>query len=160
MKYNLITSVKKETQNVKNLVENCIAAPVNTKILFESADKVIGNAIAAIKSGKNPFETMPGSRDVLAGLILLSDSDNREALNVNQKKFDLIAQYASKKENVQKHVAQFAQEHGQSLIKNLDAVVNNSDRREFLVKKLIQTQNVWNQAKHQVSRQKELSKIA
>lgn len=156
MKYNLITSVKQERQHIENLVENCSATPIDTMLLFEAADKAIGKAIASLKAGKNPFEADPNFRDVLAGLMLLAKPTNREALNIDQKKFDIISQYANEKESVQKYVAQFARNHGQSLIKNLDAYVADEQRRPILVKKLIQHQNEWSQAKHKSNQGKDV----
>jgi len=156
-KYNLITSVKQEKQHIENIVENCTAAPVDTTLLFEAADKAIGKAIAALKAGKNPFKDDPNYRDMLAGLMLLASDTNREALNINQKKFDVISQYTSEKEDVQKYVAQHARNSGPSLIKNLDSYVNAyKDRRSVLVKKLVQHQNMWSQAKHKAGRGKEV----
>ncbi len=154
--YKLITSIKQETQYIDNIVENCTAAPVDTNLLFEAADKALGKAIAAINAGKNPFEDT-GFRDVIAGLMLLAKDTNREALNVNQKKFNLVAQFSSDREDVQKFVAQHARDSGPSLIKNLDAYVNaDKDRRSVLVKKLIQHQKVWSQSKHIANRGKDV----
>ncbi len=102
------SALDKEISETQNLYENCKAAPVDTSLLIEAADKLIGNTIAALKAGKNPFETMPGSQETLAGLMLLAKNTNREALNINQKKFDLISQYADEKDNIKKYVAQIA----------------------------------------------------
>jgi len=156
MKYNLITSIKQQESHIKNLVENCTAAPVDTMLLFEAADKAIGRAIGALNAGKNPFENDPNYRDMLAGLMLLATDTNREALNMNQKKFDIISQYTSEKESVQKYVAQIGRKHGQSLIKKLDAYVADRGRRPVLVKKLIQHQTEWSKAKHKANRGKEV----
>lgn len=157
--YKLITSVKQEKQHISNLCENCVAAPVKTKLLFEAADKLIGNVIAALNAGKNPFEVMPGSRDVLAGLMLLAKETNRDALNLNQKKFDLISQYTSEKESVKKFVAQIAQKHGQSLIRNLEAYVVDRDRRGVLKGKLQRLQSEYSRAKQKVNKGKEVSNV-
>lgn len=147
--YNLITSVKKEKERIDNIFENCSMAPVDARVLCESADKVLGNAIAALKSGKNPFED-PNFTSVVAGLMLLTKPTNREALNINKKKFNLIAQKASDSKAVQKFVAQQAQKSGQSIIENLPAYAANEKRREILIRKLIQHQNEWNQVKHKM----------
>ncbi len=157
--YNLITSVKQERQHIENLVENCTAAPVDTKLLFEAADKTLGKAIASIKAGNNPFVDTE-FRDVIAGLMLLAKPTNREALNIDQKKFDIISQFTSEKKDVQKYVAQHARNSGPSLIKNLDAYVANEDRRKILVAKLIQHQNEWSQAKHKSNQGKDVRQLA
>ncbi len=149
--YKLINSVKSQTQHVENLCENCVAAPVDTAALFEAADKLLGNTIASLKSGKNPFETMPGSRDVVAGLMLLAKNTNREALNLTPKKFNLISQDISDKKIIQKYVANLAQKYGPSLIKNLDAYVIDNNRREVLIRKLVQIQSEYSRAKQKVN---------
>ena len=156
--YNLINSVKLQSQHVENLCENCIATPVDTIALFEAADKLIGNTIAALKAGKNPFETMPGSRDVVAGLMLLAKKTNREALNLTPKKFNLISQDISDKKIIQKYVANLAQKYGPSLIKNLDAYVADDNRREVLTRKLVQIQSEYSKAKQKVSQDDEIRK--
>ena len=150
MKYDLITSVKQETKHIENLCENVQAAPVDTALLFESADKYIGGAIGALKHGKNPFETMPGSRDILAGLMLLAKETNRQALNITPKKFDIISQKTSEKDSIKKYVANIAQKHGQSLIKNLDAYMASDDRRGVLTRKLVQIQTEYSRAKQKI----------
>ena len=156
--YKLINSVKSQSQHVKNLCENCTATPFDTIALFEAADKLLGNTIAALKSGKNPFETMPGSRDVVAGLMLLAKKTNREALNLTPKKFNLISQDISDKKNIQKYVANLAQKYGPSLIKNLDAYVADNNRREVLTRKLVQIQSEYSKAKQKVSQDDEIRK--
>ncbi len=157
--YKLITSVKQENQHINNLCENCVAAPVNTKLLFEAADKLIGNVIAAINAEKNPFEVMPGSEEVLAGLMLLAKETNRDALNLPQKKFDVISQYVGKKESLKKYVAQIAKTNGQSLIANLKAYVVDRDRRGVLKRKLVQLQSEYSRAKQKVSNDRKVSKV-
>jgi len=154
----LIQSLDKEISETQNLYENCEAAPVNTDLLIEAADILIGNAIAALKAGKNPFETIPGSQETLAGLMLLAKNTNREALNINQKKFDLVSQYVDEKDNIKKYVAQLAQKHGQSLIKNLGAYVAQADKREILTKKLVQLQTAYSQVKQKAKHGEEVSK--
>ena len=152
----LIRQIKSEVSHVANLCENIQAAPVDTNLLFESADKYIGNAIGALKSGKNPFETMPGSREVLAGLMLLAKDTNREALDIKQKAFDVISQKTSEKDSIKKYVANLAKTHGPSLIKNLDAYMANDDRRGVLTRKLIQLQNEYSRAKNKLDHGKEI----
>ncbi len=154
--YDLITSIKQETQHIENLVENCSAAPIKTMLLYEAADKAIGRAIGALNAEKNPFENDPNFRDLIAGLMLLAKNTNREALNVNRKKFDLIAQYASEREDVQEYVAKFGRNNGQSLIKNLDAYVVDRKRRPVLIMKLIQHQTEWSKAKHKANQGQEV----
>ena len=148
MKYELINSIKNESESAKALFENCTAAPIDILIILESADKLIGNVIAALKAGKNPFETIPGSKEQIVGLMLLANETNREALNVNDKKFDLISQKASDSKAVQKFVAQIAQSNGPSRIKNIEAYVTDDTKREVLAKKLVKLQNVYSTVKH------------
>lgn len=153
---NLIKEIKSEVDHIANLCENIQAAPVDTNLLFESADKYIGIAIAALKNGKNPFETIPGSRDVLAGLMLLSKDTNREALQIKQKAFDIISQKTSEKESIKKYVANLARKYGPSLIKNLDAYIASDDRRGVLTRKLIQLQSEYSRAKNKIDHGKEI----
>lgn len=157
--YKLITSVKQENEHINNLCENCVSASIDTKLLFEAADKLIGNVIAAINAGKNPFEVMPGSEEVLAGLMLLIKKDHRDALNMPQKKFDVISQYISKKESLKKHVAQIGKTNGQSLIANIKAHVTDRDRRDVLKRKLVQLQSEYSRAKQKVSNDRKLSNV-
>lgn len=156
----LIKEIKTEVDNITNLCENIQAAPIDSTLLFESADKYLGGAIGALKHGKNPFETMPGSREVLAGLMLLAKDTNRQALNLNQKKFDLISQYTSDKESVKKYVANLAKKHGPSLIKNLDAYMADENRRSVLTKKLVQLQTEYSSVKQKVQQGEMRKQIA
>ena len=157
--YKLITSVKQENNRVNNLCENCVAAPVKTELLFEAADKLIGNVIAAINAGKNPFEILPGSDEVIAGLMLLAQEDHRDALNIPAKKFDLISQYTGEKESVKKFVAQIGRNSGPSLIKQLKVHVIDRDLRAALKRKLVNLQIEYSRAKQKVGKDKEFSKV-
>jgi hypothetical protein len=157
--YDLITSIREESFQVKTLCENISTAEFGLDLLFESADKYIGNAIAALNAGKNPLETMPGSEAVLAGLILLAKETNREAMNLKPKKFDVVTQFTNEKESVKKAVAQKAKDHGPSLIKNIRAYVADPDRRVVLKKKLVHLQNVYSQAKQQSRKNRDVSKV-
>lgn len=148
--YKLIESVKQQAQQIENVCENVQAAPFKADLLFESADKYLGGAIGALNHGKNPFESMPGSLEVLAGLILLAKDSNRQALNLDQKKFDVISQYTSEKDSVKKFVANQAKKYGPSLIKNLNAAVMDENRRPVLKKTLVHAQNVWSQARQKL----------
>ncbi len=159
MKYKLITSIKQEKQRIDNICENCVAFPVNTKLLFESADKFIGNIIAAINGGKNPFEITPGSEKVLAGLILLAKETNREALNLNPKKFDIVSQYTSKDKKVREKLALLAKNKGPSLIANLKAHMTDPDRRKVLKGDLVKLQTQYSRAKQKVKKDQSVSKV-
>lgn len=149
MTFSLIDDIRNEVDDAAQLFENCLAVPHDTVLLAEEADRVIGNVIGALKAGKNPFETIPGSRDVLAGLMLLAKETNRDALNLNPKKFNLIAQFIDKKEAVRKYVVDVARKHGQSLISNLDAYMSEKDKRDVLIKKLYKLQKAYSQVKQQ-----------
>ncbi len=148
--YNLIKEVKRNSTHIANLCENIQVAPINPTLLFEAADKYIGAAIGALKAGKNPFETIPGSREVLAGLMLLAKETNRQALNLDPKKFDIISQKTSEKDSIKKYVANLAQKYGPSLIKNLDAYMADENRRGVLTKKLVQLQNEYSAVKQKL----------
>lgn len=153
---NLIKSVQSEVKTIETLYENVTATPFGINTLVESADKLIGSAIASLKAGKNPFEINPESREVIAGLMLLAKDSNREALNINDKKFDLVSKFANEKDAIKKYVAGFAQKHGQSLIKNLEGYVNEEDKREVLTKKLIQLQHIYSKVKQKASSQEQV----
>ena len=62
----LIKSIRAEFKKTRILIENVEATPFNMELIAEAADKFIGAAIGALKAGKNPFETMPGSEEVMA----------------------------------------------------------------------------------------------
>lgn len=156
----LIKSIKRETSFVQTICENVETSQIDAKLLFEAADKYIGNVIGALNSGKNPLETIPGSAEILAGLILLATDTNRQALNINDKKFSLVTQYTSDKEAVKKYVAQQAKDHGQSLIKNISAYVADSDRRDVLKRKLVQLQSLYSQAKQKNRKSQEFAKVS
>lgn len=153
--FKLTESIKQEAEQIEILLENCNKTPYKPVLIAEAADKIIGHAIAALKAGKNPFETMPGSREILAGLMLLAKPTNRESLNMNQKKFDLITQQLGEKQALKKYVANIAQHHGKSLVKALDAYVQEKDKREVLTKKLVQLQNAYSQVKHKAGQTQE-----
>lgn len=158
MKYNLITSIKQEKQYIDNLCENCVAFH-DTKLIFESADKFIGNVIASINAGKNPFEINPGSEKVLAGLILLAKDTNREALNLNPKKFDIISQYTSKDKKLREKLALLGEKRGPSLVANLKAHMADSNRRKVLKGELVKLQTTYSQAKQKVKKDQNISKV-
>lgn len=158
MNLNLIDSINSEVEEIEQLYENCVAVPFDIKLICESADVYIGHAIAALKAGKNPFETIPGSKEIIAGLLLLAKDTNREALNLNKKKFDLISQLFTKKDALKKYVADVAKKHGQSLLKNLDLYVSEKDKRQILTKKLVQLQNAYSQVKHKANQGQEVKK--
>ena len=158
-KYNLITTVRKDSEAVDALYENIKISKINPELLFEAADKYIGNAIAALNAGKNPLETMPGSEAVLAGLILMAKDVNRDAMNITPKKFDLVSQYTSDKESVKKFVAQKAKDHGPSIIANLKAHVADPDRRDVLKRLLVRVQNVYSKTKQKAQKSQEFAKV-
>ena len=150
MNFELIDDIRTEVDTAELLHENCLAVTDNVVLLCEEADKLIGKAIGALRGGKNPFETVPGSRELLAGLMLLAKESNREGLNINDKKFDLISKFVDQKEGIKKYVSKVATTHGQSLLKNLDAHVAQSDKRKVLAKKLSKLQQAYSTVKHAV----------
>ena len=156
--FKLITSIKREKQQIDNICENVAAFP-NTKLFFESADKFIGNIIASINGGKNPFEINPGSEKVLAGLMLIAKETNREALNLNQKKFSIISKNTSEDKELRKKLALIAKTNGPSLIVDLKAHMADPDRRNVLKKELFKVQNIYSQAKQKVKKDQNISKV-
>ena len=150
MSFDLINDINDEVNEVDVLLENCLATEQDVDILCEEADRVLGRTIAALKAGKNPFETMPGSRELVAGLMLLAKQTNRSALNINDKKFDLISKFVDEKEGVKKFVSSLANTHAKSLLKNLDAHVGDADKRKVLAKKLTKLQQSYGTVKHKV----------
>ena len=153
----LIKSIEKETTYIQNICETVEATQMD---IFEAADKYIGGVIGALNGGKNPLETMPGSAEVLAGLILLATDTNRDAMNVNKKKFDLAVQFTSDKEQVKKYVAQLGKDNGPSIIQNIHAYVADPDRRDVLKRKLVGLQRIFSQAKQKTRKNREMVKIA
>ena len=159
-KYKLITSIKQEKQHIDNICENVVVFP-DTKLFFESADKYIGNIIAILndKNQRNPFEAIPGSIKVLAGLILLAKETNREALNINPKKFSIVAQKTSEDKELRKKLALIADNSGPSLIANLKAYMADPDRRDVLKRDLYKLQNQYSRAKQQSKKDQNISKV-
>ena len=148
MAFELIEDIRTEVDTADLLYENCLTITDDVALLCEEADKLIGKAIGALRGGKNPFEMNPGSRELIAGLMLLAKESNREGLNIDQKKFDLISKFVDQKEGIKKYVAKVASTHGQSLLKNLDAHVAQSDKRKILAKKLSKLQQAYSTVKH------------
>ena len=148
MAFELIDDIRTEVDTAVLLYENCSAITDDITLLCEEADKEIGKVIGALRGGKNPFEMVPGSRELIAGLMLLAKESNREGLNIDQKKFDLISKFVDQKEGIKKYVRKVATTHGQSLLKNLDAHVAQSDKRKILAKKLAKLQQAYSTVKH------------
>lgn len=151
MNFKLIDDINEEINTADILYENCSIITDNIELLAEEADKLIGKAIAALNAGKNPFETIPGSRELIAGLMLIAKESNRDALNINDKKFDLISQFVDEKDGVKKYVSKIGTLHGKSLLKNLDSHVSQSDMRKVLAKKLTKLQQSYSTVKHRAS---------
>lgn len=158
-KYNLIESIKNQSSDAQILYENIKTAPFNTVELLEAADKYIEKLIVALKSGKNPFEIIPGSDQVLAGLILLRTDVNREALNMPEKNFSIIAQKLSTSDRVKKFVAKQAKNSGK-LVANLKAMAADPDHRVRLGRKLYSLQQLYSQVKHKAKRDQEFRSVA
>lgn len=152
MTFNLIEDIRDEVDTVTLLSENCLLVTENVVLLTEEADRLIGKAIGALRAGKNPFEKHPGLRELIAGLMLLAKESNRSGLNIDQKKFDLITQFVDEKEGIKKYVSKVATTHGQSLIKNLDAHVQQGEKRSILAKKLSKLQQAYSTVKQSALR--------
>lgn len=158
-KFQLVEAVRKDAEAVDVLSENIKISKIDHELLFEAADKYIGGAIGALNHGKNPLETMPGSEEVLAGLILMAKETNRQAMNITPKKFDLVSRYTSDKESVKKYVAQQAKNHGPSIIANIKAHVADPDRRDVLKRLLVRTQTVYAKTKQRANKSQEFAKV-
>lgn len=155
----LIKAIREETDHVEALCENIKISKIDPEILFEAADQYLGGAIGALNAGKNPIETMPGSEEILAGLILLAKDSNRDAMNITPKKFDLVTQFTSDKESVKKFVAQQAKSHGPSVIANIKAHVADPDRRDVLKRLLVRVQNVYSRTKQRSRKSQEFANV-
>lgn len=158
-KYQLVESVRKDAEAVDALYENIKISKIDSELLFEAADKYLGAAIGALNAGKNPLETIPGSEEVLAGLILMAKDVNREAMNITPKKFDIVSQYTSDKESVKKFVAQKARDHGPSIIANIKAHVADPDRRDVLKRLLVRVQGVYSKTKQKARKSQEFANV-
>lgn len=148
MMFNLIKEVNEEVNEVNYLFEVCQESKYSVDVLCEAADRWLGRVLVALRSGKNPFETMPGSKEVVAGLMLLNNPNNREALNISDEKFDKVAKEVSKDEGVQKYLARISTTHGKSLINKLEKHVEDSDKRDILIRKLAKLQQRFSTVKH------------
>jgi hypothetical protein len=158
-KFQLTESVRKDAQAIDALYENIKISKIDAELLFEAADKYLGNAIAALNADRDPTETIPGSAEVLAGLILMAKDVNREAMNITPKKFDLVSQYTSDKESVKKFVAQKARDHGPSIIANIKAHVADPDRRNVLKRLLVRVQRVYSKTKQRARKSQDFAKV-
>ena len=156
----LIKSIKKETEMIQVIYENVSESEHDSELIYEAADKYIGAAIGALNAGKNFTETMPGSAEVLAGLILMTSKTNVEAMNINDKKFGLVRDFTSDKENVKKYVANLGKTHGPSIAANIRAHVADPDRRDAIKRKLVTAQTAWSQAKQKARKGREFDKVA
>lgn len=155
----LIQSIREDAQHVDALYENIKTTKLDPELIFEAADRYIGGAIGALNAGKNPLETMPGSEEILAGLILMAKDVNRDAMNITPKKFDLVSQFTNDKESVKKFVAQQAKNHGPSVIANIKAHVADPDRRDVLKRLLVRVQNVYSKTKQKTRKSQEFANV-
>ena len=149
MGFDLISDIRNEVDDTQRIIENCEHIDVDVTILCEEADRWIGGLIGAINAKKNPFEE-PGNKELLAGLMTLADEDNREALNIDQKKFDLIQQFVDKKEGIKKYVQGIGRQHAKSIVDNLDDMVVDREKRADLKRKLFDIQTQFSRAKEKM----------
>lgn len=106
--YNLITEISNDIELVNYLVEavkEIFSEDVDE--LYEGAEHYLGNAIAKLNAGQNPFEgDMPEvDPHVVASLMLLANPENREAFNFSPAKFAVLDN-VDKTENVRKFLKQ------------------------------------------------------
>ncbi len=85
------------TENINQIFSD------HASVLIESAERYLGQAIAALNSGQNPFDSENPSVDpqVAGALTLLSDPANREAFNFTPAKFAVL-DHVDKSEKVRR----------------------------------------------------------
>lgn len=149
MMFNLVQQINEDANTTYYLTEMCKATGYNVDIICEAADRWIGRVLASLRHGKNPFETMPGSKEIVAGLLLLNNPNNREALNVDDEKFDAMARELERKEGFQKYLSRIAKQHAPSLIDKLEQHVEDSNKRDILIRKLTKLQQRFSNVKQQ-----------
>lgn len=147
--FDLVHQINENANSTRLLIESCKLTGYNVDNICEAADRWLGRVLTSLRHGKNPFDTIPGSKEIVAGLLLLNNPDNREALNIDDSKFDAMAQELERKEGFQKYLSRIAKRHAPSLIDNLQQHVEDSNKREVLIKKLTKLQQRFSNVKQQ-----------
>lgn len=81
--FKLITEIKAEERIESLIAENVnhLFAVDEVQSLYESAEKYLGKAIAALRAGKNPFETAGVDPKVLNALMAFADEDLQDVFS-------------------------------------------------------------------------------
>jgi hypothetical protein len=99
--------------------------------LYESAERYMGQAIASLNSGKNPFEGDQPQLDphIIGSLILLSDPANREAFNFTPAKFAIL-DHIDKSDKVRKFLKNKVgmSQSGRNAAENLQSMASENPK--------------------------------
>lgn len=144
MGFDLIKSVDTDIKDVDRLLESCAIVTEDVVALCERADRWLGKILAMLNRGQNPFDSQE-TKEIVAGLMTIADEDNRDALNIDEKRFNLIQQF--KDDQTKDYVQNIGRVNAPSLVDKLDDFVADRDKRDDLKRRLFKIQTDFSRVK-------------